>query len=107
MLQADGHLDLETNRNMGDEMDLYKETASTAISHSTVPSSNLWDGSESGLIISNISAPGQIITFKTGIQESIEESIEEKEIKHVEFIKIIKEAQVKIDEELEKLRAIA
>ena len=50
LLQADGHLDLETNRNMGDEMDLFKETAAMAISHSTLPSSNLWDGSESGLI---------------------------------------------------------
>ena len=64
LLQADGHLDLETNRNMGDEMDLFKETEGMAISHSTLPSSNLWDGSESGLIISNISAPGQIITFQ-------------------------------------------
>lgn len=66
LLQADGHLDLETNRNMGDEKDLFKETVAVAISHSTVPSSNLWDGSESGLIISNISAPGQSITFQVG-----------------------------------------
>jgi peptidoglycan hydrolase-like protein with peptidoglycan-binding domain len=66
LLQADGHLDLETNRNMGDEMDLFKETPATAIDHSTMPSSNLWDGSESGLIISSISAPGQTITFLVG-----------------------------------------
>jgi M6 family metalloprotease-like protein len=69
LLQADGHLDLETNRNMGDDMDLFKETAGTAISHSTMPSSNLWDGSESGLIVSNISSPGQIITFQVGSEE--------------------------------------
>ncbi|MHC1753897.1 MAG: M6 family metalloprotease domain-containing protein [Methanosarcina sp.] len=113
LLQADGHLDLETNRNMGDETDLFTE-AGTTISHSTLPSSNLWDGSESGLIISNISAPGQIITFQVGTSgispaiQLIKPSIEKKEIpKHVELIKIIEEAQVKIDEGLEKLRAIA
>ncbi|WP_440945143.1 M6 family metalloprotease domain-containing protein [Methanosarcina sp. T3] len=114
LLQADGHLDLETNRNRGDEMDLFKEKASTAISHNTLPSSNLWDGSESGLIISNISAPGQIVTFQVGTSgisptiQAVKPSIEEKEIpKPAELIKIIEEAQVKIDEGLEKLRAIA
>ena len=66
LLQADGHLDLETNRNMGDEMDLFKEMPAVAISHSTQPSSNLWDGSESGLLVSNISAPGRAITFRVG-----------------------------------------
>ena len=66
LLQADGHLDLETNQNMGDEMDLFQETAAVAVSHSTQPSSNLWDGSESGLVISNISAPGETITFLVG-----------------------------------------
>jgi len=40
--------------------------------------------------------------------QSVKPSIEEKEIpKHAELIKIIEEAQVKIDEGLEKLRAIA
>ncbi len=114
LLQADGHLDLETNRNMGDEMDLFKETAATAISHSTQPSSNLWDGSESGLTISNISTPGHIVTFQVGTYgvspaiQAVTPSIEEKGIpKHAELIKIIEDAQVKIDEGLEKLRAIA
>ncbi|WP_292390449.1 M6 family metalloprotease domain-containing protein [Methanosarcina sp. UBA5] len=108
LLQADGHLDLETNRNMGDEMDLYEETADTAISHDTLPSSNLWDGSESGLIISNISAPGQIVTFQVGTSIQAKPSMGEEEIpKHAELIKIIEDAQVKIDEGLEKLRAIA
>lgn len=114
LLQADGHLDLETNRNMGDETDLFKETAGITISHNTLPSSNLWDGSESGLIISNISAPGQIITFQVGTSgvspaiKAVIPGIEGKEIsKRVELIKIIEEAQDKIDEGLEKLRAIA
>ena len=69
LLQADGHLDLETNRNMGDEMDLFQEAAAVVVSHCTQPSSNLWDGSESGLTISNVSAPGQVITFQVGPAE--------------------------------------
>lgn len=68
LIQADGHLDLETNRNMGDERDLFADVDGTAINHSTVPASNLWDGSESGLAISKVSAPGQAITFIVGEQ---------------------------------------
>ena len=37
-----------------------------ALSHDTVPSSCLWDLSESGLTISNISEPGPVISFRTG-----------------------------------------
>ncbi len=66
LVQADGHLDLETNRNMGDESDLFAEVDGIALSHATVPSSNLWDGSESGLVISKISAPGQVMAFLVG-----------------------------------------
>jgi peptidoglycan hydrolase-like protein with peptidoglycan-binding domain len=40
--------------------------AAVAVSHSTQPSSNLWDGSESGLVISNISVPGETISFQVG-----------------------------------------
>ncbi|HSD59087.1 MAG TPA: M6 family metalloprotease domain-containing protein [Methanotrichaceae archaeon] len=66
LIQADGHLDLETNRNMGDEKDLFVDIDGIAISHSTVPSSNLWDGSESGLVISKVRSPGKAITFLVG-----------------------------------------
>ncbi len=66
LIQADGHLDLETNRNMGDEKDLFAEVDGIAISHSTTPSSNLWDGSESGFVISNVSSPGRVMTFLAG-----------------------------------------
>ena len=69
LLQADGHLDLETNRNMGDDMDLFKALPAVAISHSTQPSTNLWDGSESGLIVSCISPPGMTMTFQVGPAE--------------------------------------
>ncbi|MGI5359079.1 M6 family metalloprotease domain-containing protein [Streptomyces sp. CA-252508] len=66
LLQADGHLDLETGRNSGDGADLYGPTAGTAVSHSSRPPSLWWDGSESGLTISRISPPGEVITFRTG-----------------------------------------
>ncbi|MFE4636905.1 M6 family metalloprotease domain-containing protein [Streptomyces sp. NPDC056773] len=68
LLQADGHLDLETNRNQGDGSDLFGPTLGTAVSHSSRPASLWWDGTESGLTISGISAPGPVLTFRTGEQ---------------------------------------
>lgn len=66
LLQADGHLDLERNRNQGDTGDLFGPTDGIALSHATVPSSNCWDGAESGLQISSVSGPGEVITFVVG-----------------------------------------
>lgn len=66
LLQADGHLDLEQNLNTGDQGDLYQQVAEVALSHATKPHSLNWDGSDSGLIISNISVPGEVITFTSG-----------------------------------------
>ncbi|MFF0066144.1 M6 family metalloprotease domain-containing protein [Streptomyces sp. NPDC005279] len=68
LMQADGHLDLETNANQGDGGDLYGPTEGTALSHSSRPASLWWDGSESGLTISQVSGPGAVITFRTGTQ---------------------------------------
>jgi len=67
LLQADGHLDLEQNLNTGDQGDLYKDISATAVSHETKPSSLKWDGSDSGLVISNVTNPGDIISFTSGI----------------------------------------
>lgn len=66
LIQADGHLDLENNRNPGDDGDLFSEVDGTALAHDTVPSSLEWDGTDSGLIISDIGSAGPEITFKVG-----------------------------------------
>ena len=66
LLQADGHLDLEHYQNTGDETDMFKETPGVALSHNTAPSSRAWDGSDSGLTISDIGKPGAKIPFRVG-----------------------------------------
>ena len=66
VLQADGHLDLENNINRGDGDDLFPETTGVALSNSTTPNTREWDGSDSGLIISDISAQGGTIQFVAG-----------------------------------------
>ena len=66
LLQADGHLDLEQGANTGDSGDLYPAPAGVAVSDSTNPSSRRWDRSGSGLVISDISGPGQVIRFRVG-----------------------------------------
>lgn len=66
LLQADGHLDLETNRNMGDETDLFKQVSGIALSYTTTPSTRTWDGSDSGLVVADISAPGDVIQLRVG-----------------------------------------
>ncbi len=66
LLQADGHLDLEQNRNSGDNTDLWGNTDGIALSNNTIPSSRMWDGSDSGLTVSDIGKPGKIIKFTVG-----------------------------------------
>ena len=66
LTQADGHLDLELNRNHGDEGDLFASIDGVALSHATTPSSLSWDGADSGFCLSDISAPGEIIRFSVG-----------------------------------------
>ena len=66
VLQADGHLDLEANVNQGDGGDLFGRVEGTAVSHATRPATRRWDGTESGLTISDVSAPGEVVTFLVG-----------------------------------------
>jgi M6 family metalloprotease-like protein len=65
LLQADGSLDLETDRNMGNPEDLFGKVDEIALNHSTIPATTLWDGSDSGLTISKISPQGKVIEFTT------------------------------------------
>ena len=67
LLQADGHRDLERDpTNTGDIGDLYAGISGPAITNATNPSTREWNRSDSQLVISNISSPGQVITFQTG-----------------------------------------
>ena len=66
LIQADGHLDLENNRNRGDAGDLFSDIAGVALAHDTTPDSRRWDGSDSGLRISDVAAPGAAIGFTIG-----------------------------------------
>jgi subtilisin-like proprotein convertase family protein len=70
LVQADGHLDLENNRNPGDEGDLYKAKTGVALSNATTPSSREWDGTDSGLQIRDVTAPSQAIDFSVGTTPS-------------------------------------
>lgn len=66
LLQADGRNDLERNVNQGDAIDLFDETAGVALSSQSNPHSREWDGRDSGLVVSDITSPGQSISFSTG-----------------------------------------
>lgn len=66
LLQADGHDDLEHNVNQGDGTDLFGGIAGTALSHATSPSTRLWSGADSGLVIGEISVPDNKMRFRTG-----------------------------------------
>nr|VFK08778.1 MAG: Proprotein convertase P-domain-containing protein [Candidatus Kentron sp. LPFa] len=63
----DGRRDLERNqRSGGDEGDFFKARSGLALSHNTAPHSRAWGGMDSGLKISDISAPGDTIRFTVG-----------------------------------------
>ena len=66
LLQADGHRDLEMNVNQGDGSDLFGETNGIALSAESSPHTREWDGRESGLVIADIGAPGETISFSSG-----------------------------------------
>jgi M6 family metalloprotease-like protein len=66
LLQADGRLDLERSTRGGDTGDLYDAIQGLALSETTVPDANEWDGTDSGLIILDISSSASTITFSSG-----------------------------------------
>ena len=66
LLQADGSLDLENNRNAGDSSDLFSNTTGLTLSDTTTPSTRAWNGTDSGLVISEIADAGPNITFTVG-----------------------------------------
>ncbi len=69
LLQADGNTDLEHNVNQGDGTDLFSGVSGVAISHATTPSSRLWDGSDSGFVLSDIAVPDERLDFRVGVVE--------------------------------------
>jgi M6 family metalloprotease-like protein len=77
LVQADGHRDLELNVNQGDGSDLFDETHGIALSAESSPNSREWDGRESGLVIADISAPGDTISFSCGQSVSLQSAIGE------------------------------
>jgi M6 family metalloprotease-like protein len=64
LLQADGHFDLEHNLNQGDPNDLFAQMQGEVLSDVTTPSTRMWDGSDSGFYVGDISAPGEKMTFR-------------------------------------------
>ena len=65
--QSDGLFDLERGDHTGDDRDLFHAGWKDSFSNHTVPSSKWWDGSSSGLVVSNISAPGPDVKFQIDI----------------------------------------
>ena len=63
LIQADGRNDLEKGVNNGDGSDLFAQNG--LFSDTSTPNSKWWDGTSSGLKVSNVSAPGPSITFST------------------------------------------
>lgn len=61
--QADNRFDLENKANGGDVEDLFSAPDNTVFSDTTSPNSKWWDGSNSGLNITRISASAATMTF--------------------------------------------
>ena len=66
LLQADGERHLELNVNQSDGSDLFGAVAGVALSNTSRPDSREWDGRDSGLVISDVSAAGAAIKFRIG-----------------------------------------
>jgi M6 family metalloprotease-like protein len=66
LLQADGQREMENNINRGNPGDLFGAVEGIALSSTSRPNNREWNGRDSGLVLSNISAPGDSITFNVG-----------------------------------------
>jgi M6 family metalloprotease-like protein len=77
LVQADGHLDLENNRNPGDEGDLFGRVDGVALSDGTSPTTREWDGSDSGFVVSGITDPSEAIRFRTGKEVGVFTTVQE------------------------------
>lgn len=62
--QADNRFDMENRANAGDATDLFAAPAATQFNDTTAPNSKWWDNTNSNLRISEISASGNIMTFR-------------------------------------------
>lgn len=71
LLQADGRLDLERTTAGGDSGDLYDCCESVALDDTTIPNAKQWDGTPSGMAISNIQFSEDMISFVTGAVEPV------------------------------------
>ena len=70
-LQADGNTDLEHNVNQGDGTDLFGAIAGVALSNATTPSTRLWNGSDSGLVLVDVEVPDSRLDFRVGASASV------------------------------------
>jgi M6 family metalloprotease-like protein len=63
LIQADGNNNIEFGSNEGDATDLFQDPSFPSYDKTTRPSSWWWDGTQSGLEIFNITAPGKQMKF--------------------------------------------
>jgi len=63
LVQADGDWDMENNFNSGDDTDLWAAPEYTECGPDTWPNTNWWDGSNSSMLIEDISESGTIMTY--------------------------------------------
>lgn len=70
LLEADGRMDLERNQG-ANARDLYSDVEGVAASFDTIPSTRRWDRADSGLVIRDVSAPGEAMTFVSGGADTV------------------------------------
>lgn len=69
LVQADGRDDLGDAVNYGDDTDFFPNGSVTSFNGSSTPAAMWWTGRDSGLLISEISNPQALMTFRIGTPE--------------------------------------